>query len=230
MRKKFLQYEARRKLEGSYELFLCDSSLIVPVTNFLGKLFLKKKKQPLPIKIPKKEFTKKLERRILEARNSTCFIKSEGLVRMVKVGVHSFSPQQIVDNVLTAMSQIAGKVGGWKNVQCVGIRAGDTPLLPFYVVLPLTALSIPVEREGGDGEEEVQEEVQGEEVASEEAEQVNVDLEDNMDEKEESEEGEQVVEVKESPLKKSEKSNNSEKKRKPNRLSAILSKKLSKKK
>ncbi len=55
LRKKYTQYNDRRNLCNSYSLFLVDDAILPMVGKLLGKSFFKKKKQPVPLKLSRKE-------------------------------------------------------------------------------------------------------------------------------------------------------------------------------
>lgn len=44
LRTKYKEYEARRKLLGSYDLFICDARILLLLPGLLGKTFIKAKK------------------------------------------------------------------------------------------------------------------------------------------------------------------------------------------
>ena len=55
LRKKHTQYQDRRTLCNSYSLFLVDDAILPMVGKLLGKSFFMKKKQPVPVKLSRKE-------------------------------------------------------------------------------------------------------------------------------------------------------------------------------
>lgn len=55
LRKKYTQYQDRRTLCNTYTLFLVDDSILPMVGKLLGKSFFMKKKQPVPVKLSRKE-------------------------------------------------------------------------------------------------------------------------------------------------------------------------------
>ena len=55
LRKKYSQYQDRRTLCNTYSLFLVDDSILPMVGKLLGKSFFMKKKQPVPVKLSRKE-------------------------------------------------------------------------------------------------------------------------------------------------------------------------------
>jgi ribosomal protein L1 len=51
LRKELAQYEDQRRLVSSYDLFLADHVTVSTLSRTLGKTFLKRKRQPLPIRL-----------------------------------------------------------------------------------------------------------------------------------------------------------------------------------
>lgn len=65
LRNEYTQYEARRKLLASYDLFLCDRELVLVLRRLLGKTFFRKKKFPLSISLTEKDdFVEQVEHAI----------------------------------------------------------------------------------------------------------------------------------------------------------------------
>ena len=55
LRKKYTQYKDRRELVGRYDLFLADDRILPMLGKALGKNFFQQKKQPVPIRLTRKE-------------------------------------------------------------------------------------------------------------------------------------------------------------------------------
>lgn len=55
LRKKYSQYQDRRTLCNSYTMFFVDDCILPMVGKLLGKTFFMKKKQPVPVKLSRKE-------------------------------------------------------------------------------------------------------------------------------------------------------------------------------
>jgi hypothetical protein len=61
LKAKYNNFEARRKLLGSYDLFLCDEALSNTLPKYLGREFFKSKRYPVSIKITQTSIAKKYE-------------------------------------------------------------------------------------------------------------------------------------------------------------------------
>jgi ribosome biogenesis protein UTP30 len=55
LRKKYGAYASRRELLRQFDMFLADDRIIPMLAKLLGKNFFKAKKQPVPLKITRKE-------------------------------------------------------------------------------------------------------------------------------------------------------------------------------
>ncbi|KAH9293637.1 hypothetical protein KI387_041157 [Taxus chinensis] len=54
-------FEAKRKLCGSFDMFMADRSVIPLLPKYLGKSFYKKKKHPIPIDLSHKQWRRQIE-------------------------------------------------------------------------------------------------------------------------------------------------------------------------
>lgn len=81
LRDDFGQFEARRKLLNSYDIFLCDDRVSLLLPRLLGKPFIKSKRVPVPIRVGKSN----LAQQVARARDSTYLFIPSG------TQVYSFS-------------------------------------------------------------------------------------------------------------------------------------------
>jgi len=127
IRTKYHQYEAKRKLLGSYDLFLCHRTLRYKLRAQLGKVFQKVKKFPIPIYLSKRPES------IIEARDSTTLNISHGTCLMVRIAKLWHTPEEIVENIYqTFLSIIIAAKKQWKDVQSLMIRTENSISFPFY--------------------------------------------------------------------------------------------------
>ncbi|CAI5459168.1 unnamed protein product [Closterium sp. Yama58-4] len=150
LRTKYKQYEAKRQLLGSYDLFLADIDIIHQLPPLIGTKFFKKKKHPIPVKLRGKDWAKSVR----EACDSTYLYVSGGPSMSVRAARFGMSEAEIVGNV---MAVVAGAVEHvpkkWKNVSSLHIRATDSLALPIYMAevdLPTKMAVKVVERQGGE--------------------------------------------------------------------------------
>lgn len=134
LRRNYKQFKDRRQLLATYDLFLADDRVLPMLPAMLGVKFFEKKKQPLPVCLKGKSFKAEVER----ARDGTSFFLPAGATCMVKVGRSSFSSEQLVENIMTAIEAIVERIPRkWKNIQAVYLRSHDSPALPIFASLPV---------------------------------------------------------------------------------------------
>ncbi|TPX69033.1 hypothetical protein SpCBS45565_g02685 [Spizellomyces sp. 'palustris'] len=142
LRAKFKQYEAKRQLCASYDLFLADERVIPLLPSLIGKTFFAKKKHPAPVDLTKNDLAGEIQ----SALHSTYLIMNNGVCNAVKVGTMTFEEEQLIENVMQAVSEIAKKIPKkWNNILSIHLKTTDSIALPIYNSLP----DGPV----GDGEE-----------------------------------------------------------------------------
>jgi len=127
LRYKYHPFESRRKLLGSYDLFLCGKSLQYRLKALLGKAFIKSKRLPIPINLNKRPES------IIAARDSvTCYIPN-GNYLSVRIAKLWHTPEQIVENIYKTMQPIVTSMRKqWRDVQNVSIRLENSMNFPFY--------------------------------------------------------------------------------------------------
>jgi len=110
----YYPFEAKRKLCDSYDLFLADDRVIPSLPKLLGKSFFKKKKQPIPVNLNRRDWAAQIKK----ALNATHTFLSEGPNMNIKVARSSHSEDEVVENVLAVVESLDGVVPRkWKNVQ-----------------------------------------------------------------------------------------------------------------
>ncbi|KAL9662827.1 hypothetical protein QQ045_027661 [Rhodiola kirilowii] len=132
-------YEARRKLCDSYDMFLADKRIITLLPKLIGKQFYKKKKIPVPIDLTrnnwKGQISKAVGSGLLYLRTGTCSV--------VKVARISMDVEEIVENVMAAVSGIVEIVPKkWDGVRSFHLKVSESLSLPIYQALPDLKLKI----------------------------------------------------------------------------------------
>lgn len=126
---KFKPFEARRQLMNDHGLFLADERVVPLMPKLLGKIFLKSKKQPIPVSLQKKDIKAELERAV----SSTYMHQNQGTQTSVKIAPTSFTPAQVLDNLTTALPSVVKNIkGGWENVQSLHIKTSASVALPIW--------------------------------------------------------------------------------------------------
>ncbi|PKY42603.1 ribosomal protein L1 [Rhizophagus irregularis] len=141
LRKKYIPYEAKRKLCDSYDLFLADERVLPLLPKMLGKYFFGKKKQPVPVNISKETNFKK---EILKACHCTYMHYSSGVCLSIKIGTTEMTSDQLLENLEKAIPVIIDKIPRkWKNIQSLYIKTPESTSLPIYNRLPDLPIEIP---------------------------------------------------------------------------------------
>jgi len=128
LRKNYKTFEAKRRLCTSYHLFMADDSILPMLSKLLGKEFFSRKKIPIGINLKKKNIGDVIAR----ARDAT-YLTLTGACSSVKVGLTSFTEDQVVANIFAVASCLGKK---WKNVQSINIKTTESIALPIYNSLP----------------------------------------------------------------------------------------------
>ncbi|GET02017.1 ribosomal protein L1 [Rhizophagus clarus] len=148
LRKKYIPYEAKRKLCDSYDLFLADERVLPLLPKMLGKYFFGKKKQPIPVNISKETNFKK---EILKACHCTFMHYSSGVCLSIKIGTTGMTSGQLLENLEMAIPVIIDKIPRkWKNIQSLYIKTPESTSLPIYNRLPDLPIEIAIKKETSD--------------------------------------------------------------------------------
>ena len=148
LRKKHSQYNQRRELLHKYTLFMADDRILPMLTTALGRDFFKAKKQPIPIRLTRKEafpFT------VQKALRSTHMTLSTGTCVTITVGKTDMPAKSLVDNIMavTTGTKKNGDGGAverlprqWANVRSIAIKTPDSMALPIYNKTPEQLMEI----------------------------------------------------------------------------------------
>jgi len=113
LRKKYFTYESRRKLAGSYDLFVCDSRISHLLPRLLGKYFYSKSPhRPISVNL---HFSPADV--IARARDSTFLYIPEGTSLAVPTAGGDFSLKETMENVWLVLDAVSSVVQGIQSVQ-----------------------------------------------------------------------------------------------------------------
>lgn len=140
----YKSFEARRKLCGSYDLFLVDRRIVHFLPRLLGSSFFKKKKLPLSLDLGHKNWKEQIERvtgsALLYIRTGTCCV--------MKVAKVSMESEEIVENVVAAIKGAVDLVPKkWRGIRSLQLKFSDSLALPVYQALPEVKFKIEVAKE-----------------------------------------------------------------------------------
>lgn len=158
---KYKSFEQRRQLLSEHDIFLADDRIVARLPKALGKVFYKgTSKRPIPISIaPKNESKEKnvkrngavkvpkderqaavadpdvIARQIEKALACVPVSLSPGFNIAVRIGLETFSADQLKDNITAATAAIIEKhvVSGWKNVKSIHIKSPTSIALPIWL-------------------------------------------------------------------------------------------------
>ena len=133
LQKKYKQYEAKRLLCASYDLFVADDRVLSKLPHLIGKTFFTKKKLPLPLKLTRDGW----EHSLKKIFHATPFYLAEGMCSTIKAAHTGMERRHIVENIVSAMDKVAELLPKkWLGVQAVHIKTHDSIALPVYHTLP----------------------------------------------------------------------------------------------
>ncbi|KAG8813566.1 hypothetical protein FRC17_001497 [Serendipita sp. 399] len=159
---KFSPYDARRELAREYGLFLADERVVPLLPNLLGKVFFKKKKQPIPVNLQRANLKAELEAAI----SSTYLHQNAGTCTSIKIGHTGMDASKIIQNAEKAIPGVVRKLHlvntkrkgkpstnewagssadklseeelkefretAWENIQSLGIKTHSSVCLPIW--------------------------------------------------------------------------------------------------
>lgn len=130
LRKKHATYADRRELLRRFDLFLADDRILPMLAKLLGKNFFKAKKQPVPIKITRKEELPLAVDRCLRA---TFMCINPGTCVTVRAGNMAMSDDSLCANIQAIATNAIPKFPRkWAMVSSILIKTPDSVSLPVY--------------------------------------------------------------------------------------------------
>lgn len=153
---RYKSFEQRRQLLAEHDIFLADERIVSRLPKALGKVFYKgTAKRPIPINMSPKDQSRDKssrkspkEERQAEIASPTFIAKeieralacipitlSPGYNISARIGLDSFSPEQLKDNIAATTQGIIDKhvVSGWKNVKSIHIKSPNSVALPVWL-------------------------------------------------------------------------------------------------
>lgn len=158
---RYKSFEQKRQLLSEHDIFLADDRIVSRLPKALGKVFYKgTSKRPIPINIaPRNESKEKnikkngavkvpkderqaavaepavVAKEIEKALACVPVSLSPGYNIAVRIGLETFSADQLRDNVTAATAAIIDKhvVSGWRNVKSIHIKSPTSIALPVWL-------------------------------------------------------------------------------------------------
>ena len=133
LRNNYKPHEAKRQLCDSYDLFCADARVLPILPKLLGKSFFKKKKQPVPVDLTKKDWAAQIRK----AAAATYAHVGAGTCIHVKVGTSGMEVAKVAENAIAAIDNLVQHVPRkWSNVQSIYMKTNESVALPVYNALP----------------------------------------------------------------------------------------------
>ncbi|XP_051958433.1 ribosomal L1 domain-containing protein 1 [Xyrauchen texanus] len=130
LRTEYKPFEAKRRLLANFDLFLADARIRRRLPSHIGKHFYERKKSPLSVDLESKHLTRDMERLI---QGTTLCISKKGSCCMARVAHSGMTADEIVENVVTAVSTISTKLETkGKNIKIIHLKSTTSVALPIY--------------------------------------------------------------------------------------------------
>ncbi|KAL9615453.1 MAG: hypothetical protein Q9167_000131 [Letrouitia subvulpina] len=163
LKARYRNFESRRQLLGEHDVFLADARVITLLPKALGKIFYKGPKKPVPVNLepnktsdtaatrkeaPAKKFnahekntTKsvapavQIGKEIERTLSCTFVYLSPAVTTAIRVGLSSFTPTQVAENVDAVVQGMMDKFipKGWRNIRAIHIKGPNTMALPIWL-------------------------------------------------------------------------------------------------
>lgn len=173
---RYKSFEQRRQLLSEHDIFLADDRIVSRLPKALGKVFYKgTAKRPIPVNLASREKTEKVKKVVNAAPSkeekdsavaSSAIVAKEiqralrcvpvslspGYNIAVRVGLESFTADQLKENIVTAANGIIEKhvVSGWKNVKSIHVKTPTSLALPIWLAEDLFVEAEPKAVETGE--------------------------------------------------------------------------------
>uniref|UniRef100_A0A7S3C0E6 Uncharacterized protein n=1 Tax=Prasinoderma singulare TaxID=676789 RepID=A0A7S3C0E6_9VIRI len=130
LKKDYKQFEARRALLKRYDMFLADERVVTVLPRLLGSKFFKAKKQPVPLKLAKKQDWGPIFK---QAREGAYLHLAGGSCSLIHVGRASWPAKHVAANAMAALQGAVPHLPGkWRGLQAVFLKTSDSMALPIY--------------------------------------------------------------------------------------------------
>lgn len=129
LKKNFSRFDDKRTLAGAYDLFLADDRILPYLKEHLGTKFFIKKKQPLAVRVSRKDVSNSVR----AVFRRTALHTSTGVCSNVKIAHMGMPVDEIVANILVGMNNVAAHISkSWRGIQSINIKTADSVSLPIY--------------------------------------------------------------------------------------------------
>ncbi|KAL0079657.1 ribosomal protein L1/ribosomal biogenesis protein [Phycomyces blakesleeanus] len=129
LKKDYPTPEKRKLLMEQYGEFVADLRVMDKMPKLLGKDVYKKRREPLPLDLKKKD----IQKEVIRAVKSTFMDFHTGSCYSVKIASTMLNETQALENLLGCISNIVKETeGGAENIRSLMIKTADSLSLPVY--------------------------------------------------------------------------------------------------
>ncbi|KAJ8932423.1 hypothetical protein NQ314_014680 [Rhamnusium bicolor] len=130
-RTEYETFEQKSRLADLYDVFLVDGKICGKVVGKCSKIFYKKRKVPIPVKL----HVTKLKDHIEKALSKVfCHIHLKGDSFIVQIGHNKMDLQDLVENVFSIMECLNKEFpGGFDNIKGLHAFIARAPSIPIYM-------------------------------------------------------------------------------------------------
>ncbi|MCJ8738484.1 hypothetical protein PDJAM_G00036230 [Pangasius djambal] len=130
LKTEYKPFEAKRKLLGNFDIFLADARIRRRLPSHIGKHFYERKKAPLSVDLRSKHLARDLDRLV---QGTTLTINKKGSCCLVRVAHSGMTTDEIVENLVTAVSTISTKLHmKGKSIKIIHLKSHTSVALPIY--------------------------------------------------------------------------------------------------
>merc|ERR1712228_248766 len=133
LKREYRDFEMKKKLCDSFDLFLVDERVAKFMPKLLGKSFHKKRKLPINVKLSSGNgvATRSLKKAFESVHG---LVTGQGASTSVTVGHTGLTPRQITENVDAVVKQMVMVLpGGWPNISGLYVTTTKTTSIPLFV-------------------------------------------------------------------------------------------------
>ncbi|XP_074052565.1 LOW QUALITY PROTEIN: ribosomal L1 domain-containing protein 1-like [Macrotis lagotis] len=130
LKQEYKPYEAKRRLLGSYDLFLADQRIRRLLPSHIGKHFYRRKKVPLSVDLTTKNLSEHINRII---QGTSLSVTNHGCCNTSRVGHTGMPVDHLVENIVAAIDVISKKLPEkWESVKLLHLKTEKSLSLPIF--------------------------------------------------------------------------------------------------
>lgn len=133
LRTEYGEFELKRKLVELYDIFLVDAKISGYTVKKLGKIFMDKRKLPIPVRLDVNNLKDTID---FALRKTSTNLHPHGDNFIVQIGHSEMTEDQIYENFDTACINLSKQMpGGWDNIRAVNLKTPKSLSIPVYYTL-----------------------------------------------------------------------------------------------